>query len=187
MSRLYQIIDRDRNGKMSGDEIQAALHLPAHAQSLSRLIIDYASEWCYRSRTWDPLDEMLGHSGSTPHLNWLAEKERIKQLSWWDEVAEKVGLESWPKVCHFHPVGLVGQFSIAHPLAITHVQLKQIFPAADDADIEVVLNEINGRLIEFKLDTRLRQRHFFAQIEGLVTRRENEAKLFERGLKCDCH
>jgi len=168
MSRLHAIIDRDRNGKMTGDEIQTAFNLPAHAQAISQLIVDYASEWCYSSRTWDPFDEMLGHSGSTPHLNWLAEKERIKQLSWWDEVAVKVGLESWPKVCHFHPVGLVGQFLTTHPLAITHAQLKQIFPAADDGDIEVVLNEINGRLIEFKLDTRLRQRHFFAQIKGEV-------------------
>ena len=31
-----------------------------------------------------------------------------------------------------------------------------------------MLNEINGRLTEFKLDTRLRQRHFFAQIKGEV-------------------
>ncbi|WP_341522389.1 hypothetical protein AABC73_02890 [Pseudomonas sp. G.S.17] len=168
MSRLFAIIDRDRDGKMSGDEIQAALNLPAHAQSISQLIIDYETEWVHRPRKWDAMDEMLGHSGSTPHLNWLAEKERIKQLSWWDEVAEKVGLDSWAKVCHFHPVGLVGCFLTAHPLEITHAQLKQIFPAADDWDIEIVLNEINGRLVEFKLDTRLRQRHFFAQIKGEV-------------------
>ncbi|WP_341522386.1 hypothetical protein AABC73_02875 [Pseudomonas sp. G.S.17] len=112
MSRLFEIIDRDRDGKMSGDEIQAALNLPAHAQSISQLIIDYETEWAHRPRKWDAMDEMLGHSGSTPHLNWQAEKERIKQLSWWDEVAEKVGLDSWAKVCHFHPVGLVGQFRV---------------------------------------------------------------------------
>ncbi|WP_341520834.1 hypothetical protein AABC73_21305 [Pseudomonas sp. G.S.17] len=43
MSRLFDIIDRD--GKISGDEIQAALNLPAHAQSISQLIIDYETEW----------------------------------------------------------------------------------------------------------------------------------------------
>ncbi|WP_341520832.1 hypothetical protein AABC73_21295 [Pseudomonas sp. G.S.17] len=120
MSRLFEIIDRDRDGKMSGDEIQAALNLPAHAQSISQLIIDYETEWVHRPRKWDAMDEMLGHSGSTPHLNWLAEKERIKQLSWWDEVAEKVGLDSWAKVCHFHPVGLVGCF--AKPSGLINVE-----------------------------------------------------------------
>jgi predicted chitinase len=65
-------------------------------------------------------------------------------------------------------VGLLGCFSVANPLEITHEQLKQIFPAADEDDIDVVLNEINGRLAEFKLDTRLRQRHFFAQVKGEV-------------------
>jgi predicted chitinase len=98
----------------------------------------------------------------------LAEKERLKQLSWWDETATKVGLPAHGKVFHFHPVGLVGCFSTGNPLEITFVQLKQIFPRATDHDIDVVLNEINGRLVEFKLDTRLRQRHFFAQIKGEV-------------------
>jgi hypothetical protein len=60
------------------------------------------------------LDEMLGHSGSTPHLNWLAEKQRIKELSWWEEVAKKVGLPSWGKAYHFHPIGLAGNFQMAN-------------------------------------------------------------------------
>lgn len=69
---------------------------------------------------------------------------------------------------HFHPVGLVGSFETSNPLAITAEQLKQIFPSATDGDVSSVLMEINGRLADFKLDTRLRQRHFFAQIKGEV-------------------
>jgi len=38
-NRLYDIIDRDRDGKMTAEELQAAIGLPAHAQSLSQLII----------------------------------------------------------------------------------------------------------------------------------------------------
>ena len=110
-SRLYDIIDRNHDGKMTAEELQAAMCLPAHAQSLSHLIIHYESEWHYKPQKWDALDEVLGHSGSTPHLNWLAEKERIKQISWWNEVAPKVGLPAHGKVYHFHPVGLVGRFS----------------------------------------------------------------------------
>ncbi|MGZ0718154.1 hypothetical protein [Pseudomonas palleroniana] len=166
-SRLYDIIDHNRDGRITAAELQAAIRRPAHAQSISRLIIHTESEWS-RPNKWDGLDELLGHSGATPHLSWLAEKQRINALCWWEEVAPKLGLPANGAVFHFHPVGLVGQFCAVNPLAITPAQLKQIFPLADDADIEVVLNEINGRLAEFKLDTRLRQRHFFAQIKGEV-------------------
>lgn len=111
-SRLYDIIDRDHDGKMTAEELQAAISLPAHAQSLSQLIIHYESEWHYKPQKWDTLDKVLGHSGSTPHLNWLAEKERIKQMSWWDEVATKVGLPAHGQVYHLHPVGLHGRFMV---------------------------------------------------------------------------
>ena len=109
-NRLYDIIDRDRDGKMTAEELQAAIGLPAHAQSLSQLIIFYESEWRHEPHKWDALDAVLGHSGSTPLLNWLAEKERIKQISWWNEVAPGVGLPVHGRVYHLHPVGLVGQF-----------------------------------------------------------------------------
>lgn len=166
--RLYDIIGLDRDNKITAEKLQAALRVPAHAQSISQLIICCESEWYYKPQKWDGLDEMFGHGGSTPHTNWLAEKERIKQLSWWGEVADKVGLPADGKVCHLHPIGMVGWFSVVNPLMITSVQLKQIFLGASDDDVEIVLREINGRLVEFKLDTRLRQRHFFAQIKGEV-------------------
>lgn len=111
-SRLYEIIDRNRDGKMTAVELQAALRLPAHAQAISQLIIRKESEWFHQSQIWDALDELLGHSGSTPHLNWLAEKQRIEQLSWWAEVAKGVGLPSWGKAYHFHPIGLAGNFLV---------------------------------------------------------------------------
>lgn len=109
-SRLYDIIDRDRDNKLDGEELQAAIRLPAHAQSISKLIVQCESEWYYKSQSWDALDEILGRTGSTPHVNWLAEKERIKQLSWWGEVADKVGLPADGKVYHFHPIGMAGAF-----------------------------------------------------------------------------
>jgi hypothetical protein len=111
--RLFDIIDRDHDGKMTAEELQTALNVPAHAQSISQLIVLKESEWFHRPQKWDALDELLGHSGSTPHVNWLAEKERIKALCWWDEVMEKVGLPEDGKVYHFHPVGVGGNFSSA--------------------------------------------------------------------------
>jgi hypothetical protein len=117
-SRLFNIIDPNRDGQITADELQAALRLPAHAQAIAQMIIRKESEWFHRAHVWDVLDEMLGHSGSTPHLNWLAEKQRIKELSWWEEVADKVGLPSWGKAYHFHPVGLVGKFTSLDELKI---------------------------------------------------------------------
>ncbi|MEB2516419.1 glycoside hydrolase family 19 protein [Pseudomonas sp. YuFO20] len=110
-SRLYEIIDRNRDGKMTATELQAALELPAHAQSISQMILYKESEWFHQPKIWDALDELLGHSGSTPHLNWLAEKQRIAEMGWWKEVTEQVGLPSWGSAYHFHPVGMMGHFS----------------------------------------------------------------------------
>lgn len=109
-SRLYAIIDSNRDGQLGTEEIRAALGIPARAQSISQLVIRYESEWHYRQPRWDALDELLGHTTSTPHLNWIAEKERIKKISWWSEVAGKVGLPEGGNVYHLHPIGLVAAF-----------------------------------------------------------------------------
>ncbi|QXH63910.1 hypothetical protein [Pseudomonas azerbaijanorientalis] len=109
--RLCDIIHRNCDGKMTADELQAALRLPAKAQAISQLVLRKESEWFYKEQKWDALDELLGHSGSTPHLNWVAEKQRIEQMGWWSEVAERVGLPPWGRPYHFHPLGLVGLFA----------------------------------------------------------------------------
>ncbi|WP_282371809.1 hypothetical protein [Pseudomonas sp. PS02290] len=108
--RLFDIIDRNRDGKLSGSEIQAALRLPAHAQSISQLIVRYQSEWHHVPGKWDALDDLLGHGGSTPNRNWLAEKQRIRELTWWAEVAGQLGLPADGKLHHLHPIGLIGCF-----------------------------------------------------------------------------
>ncbi|WP_207885643.1 hypothetical protein [Pseudomonas sp. 30_B] len=109
--RLYDLIpDGDANGKMTANELQAGLRLPAVAQSISQLVIHYESEWYYEAQKWDSLDELLGHSGSTPNPNWAAGKERMRKLSWWSEVAASLGLPGNGEVFHFHPVGLVSRF-----------------------------------------------------------------------------
>ncbi|VVO46941.1 hypothetical protein PS862_00100 [Pseudomonas fluorescens] len=109
-TRLYDIIDANRDGRMTAEELRTAISLPAHAQSISQLIVNCESEWYHKPGKWDRLDEVLGHSGSTPHLNWLAEKQRIRQMCWWGEVAAGVGLPAHGEVYYFHPVGLVSSF-----------------------------------------------------------------------------
>ncbi|WP_371369519.1 transglycosylase SLT domain-containing protein [Pseudomonas sp. QL9] len=109
-SRLFEIIDRNRDGRMTADELQKALELPAHAQSISRLVIHCENEWHWNPQKWNELDEILGHTPSTPHTNWFSEKSRIEQMCWWNEVAAKVGLPVDGRVWHFHPIGGVGNF-----------------------------------------------------------------------------
>jgi predicted chitinase len=166
-SRLYEIIDRNRDGKMTATELQAALELPAHAQSISQMILYKESEWFHQPKVWDALDDLLGHSGSTPHLNWLAEKQRIAEMGWWKEVAEQVGLPSWGSAYHFHPIGLMGIFS-CNRFKFTLEVMKRIYPELSESrygDLQKIADELNGNIDFFKLDTPLRRTHFFAQIK----------------------
>ncbi|VVO57052.1 hypothetical protein PS874_00466 [Pseudomonas fluorescens] len=162
-SRLYDIIDRNRDGKMTAEELQAALRLPAHAQAISQLILRKESEWFHQPKKWDALDELLGHSGSTPHLNWLAEKQRIKEISWWGEVADKVGLPSWGRPYHFHPIGLAGLFSETQEL-ITMEMLKAADPQGTSNYHQEILPYLNMYAPTYKIDTPLRIVHFLAQV-----------------------
>lgn len=109
--RLSHLIpDGDANGKMTANELQTGLRLSAVAQSISQLVIHYESEWYYEAQKWDSLDELLGHSGSTPNPNWVVSKKRVRKLSWWSEVAASLGLPGNGEVFHFHPVALLGSF-----------------------------------------------------------------------------
>ncbi|MEX6667322.1 hypothetical protein [Pseudomonas sp. W2-17] len=164
--RLFDIIDRNRDGKLSGNEIQAALRLPAHAQSISQLIVRYQSEWHHTPGKWDALDDLLGHGGATPNLNWLAEKERIKAMSWWAEVAGQLGLPVDGKVHHLHAVGLLSSFQGSGFTFSLEAMLK-LYPRLDSnrhKDLTTIADELNAKIEVYKLDTPLRRAHFFAQI-----------------------
>ncbi len=52
------------------------------------------------------------------------------------------------------------------PSFITPAQLKQMFPDSSILDRYIIAREVNAKADEFKLDTALRQRHFFTQIKG---------------------
>lgn len=106
-ARLHQLIDRNGNGIVTANELRSVIRTPAGAQALSKLVVNYESEWRYVAHKWDALDGVFGHSGSTPNVNWLTEKERIRHLSWWGEVAAKLWLPADGRVYHFNPMGLL--------------------------------------------------------------------------------
>lgn len=110
-TRLFDLIDQDRDGQLTSQEVQAAIALPSLAQSLAQLIIHYESEWYWRPGKWDALDKLFGDTSSTPNENWRAEKQRIQKLCWWSEVADKLGLPIRGAVWHMQPIGIIGNFN----------------------------------------------------------------------------
>ena len=147
---------------------------------------NFETKWRYTPHKWDALDEVLGHSGSTPHLNWLAEKERIKQMSWWGKVATKVGLPADGQVYHLHPVGLVGRFH-ASERRITVEFLEKVTGKSGDwftgrgggrrfvrefeerysriyrYDKYEFVSQLNEALERYKIITPYQQAHFISQ------------------------
>ncbi|WP_152224120.1 hypothetical protein [Pseudomonas sp. SCB32] len=164
--RLFDIIDANRDGKIEAQEVQLALGIPAYAQSISQLVIHYESEWYYQKRKWDALDKVLGHTGSTPILNWVAEKTRIKELSWWGEVAERGILTRGGEAYFLHPLWLNGVFltECACGRDITKEELKKISPGTSDDVIDANLSSINQGFNQFHITTCRQKAHFLAQV-----------------------
>lgn len=118
-NRLFDLIGRGPNpGEvMSAEQLQQALRLPAQAQSVSRLAIYSESDWYWRPGKWDVLDDLYGHRSLAPHINWLAEKERIESLSWWHAVALNLALPTDGQVWHLNPISIIGLLSEKrHPI-----------------------------------------------------------------------
>ncbi|RBH52921.1 MULTISPECIES: hypothetical protein [Pseudomonas] len=105
--RLYNLIDTDKDDKLTANEIRAALAKPWFAQSISQLVTKYESEWYYKAEKWDALDELMGHTAAQPNVSWVAEKKRIEKLAWWGDLAGKEGIGEGGKIWHFHPVGML--------------------------------------------------------------------------------
>lgn len=112
IARLYDIVDADKDGVLTREEIRAALGKPWHAQVLGQLISKYESEWFWNKSKWDELDPLLAEEPGKQNPIWEIEKQRIEALSWWKELAGKHGMHVDGKAWHFQPIGLAGNFSV---------------------------------------------------------------------------
>ncbi|VEA64676.1 Predicted chitinase [Serratia plymuthica] len=168
MSRFYKgmidKMDTDKDGQLSERELFVALHHPEMGvrDIVSRMIVKHESEW-------------FGGSG---HQKWTAffqdydtlridiAKKWLDDMEWMSQVEPfTAGKAVW----HMHPVMFLGAIgAVANDDGVTYEQLKIIFPQATDSDLNAVVEELRGRLTEFKLDTPTRLRHFFSQIKGEV-------------------
>ncbi|WP_028620465.1 hypothetical protein [Pseudomonas sp. Ant30-3] len=166
--RLYNIIDTDKNDKLTVTEIRAALAKPWFAQSVSSLATKYESEWLYKSEKWDALDELMGHTASYPNVNWVAEKKRIEKLGWWGELVGNEGLSADGRVWHIHSIGLIQNFASVSSELISKVQMEKMFPSSSDGKREEVREIFNRYAARFEINTPARIAQFFAQVKTEV-------------------
>lgn len=116
-TRLYDIIDSNRDNKLTADEIRAALERPWHAQSIAQLITRYESEWLLNKEKWDELDPLMRHVPPIhSNQNWVNEKQRIEKLSWWDKLAGKHGISAGRKSWHINPISMLTVYGSKHEL-----------------------------------------------------------------------
>ncbi|BDB26153.1 lytic transglycosylase domain-containing protein [Cupriavidus sp. P-10] len=148
-------------GRVTARAIQSAMHVPSLAQALSHVILRYESEWGGDMSRWEALTPLMRNARD----NWQRELQRIKKLQWWDEVKGKVtGFPTSPTVQHIHPIALIANFRPASG-KITMEILKMLFPGASNENLRIIADELNPILADYKLNTKLRLSHFFAQIK----------------------
>ncbi|CCP01868.1 hypothetical protein BN439_0779 [Erwinia amylovora Ea644] len=151
MSRFYKgmmdKMDSDKDGQLSERELFSALHHPEMGvrDIVSRMIVKHESKW-------------FGGSG---HQKWTAFFQDCDTLridiakKWLDDMEWMSRVEpftSGKAVWHMHPVMFLDAIG-ANDEGVTYIQLKIIFPQATDSDLNTVVEELRGRLTEFKLDT----------------------------------
>ncbi|MGF6260797.1 putative chitinase [Paraburkholderia youngii] len=161
MTSIYQALNLAGDRAQAADDLRNASSDPWTALRMSRLIIQHESEWANPDK-WKQLIAAI-EQRTGPKPEHVEEQKRIEKLVWWDAV--KAGLTDFPasNVFHIHPIGLVGNF-FRGGFQFTREMMRHIFPSADAATLEVVIDELNNSIDLFKLDTSLRREHFFAQI-----------------------
>lgn len=106
----------------------------------------------------------MEHTEEDPNPQWVKEKERIKKLCWWSEMAGKQGINEDGKVWHFQPAGLIATLHIQKQLLVTKDQLAAIMLSAPEETIDKYLLPINHTLSTFEINTPLRIAHFLSQV-----------------------
>lgn len=129
--RLFKIIDQPndegiRDKELTSLEIKKALEKPWLAQQLSLLITHYESEWFWKDTKWNELDSLMASPPEQANADWEKEKQRIKNLSWWSELAEKHGITAAGQAWHINPSSIIRNFKRLNT-SICGCQLGKIF------------------------------------------------------------
>ncbi|MBX8548027.1 chitinase [Pseudomonas cichorii] len=158
---LFAKIDKNNDKEVSSDELSEALKNKDTRDQWSKLIAYHPTEWKDKSGSakWSKLDTLLEESPKT----LKHEKERIDKYVFWDELSGKAAIGE-SLVWHFHPVEFVSNALTQSSTKLTLAMLKKVFTTGDSSKLQQLVDELNPRLAEYKLDTALRLSHFFAQV-----------------------
>lgn len=172
--KLYDVIDADKKDGLTTDELRAALKKPWLAQTISRVIARYESEWGGEMSKWDELDSHMGDKAN----DWAKEKGRIKELQWWNDLKGKNGLPGEATMFHMHPIGLIANFtSTPGCCELTTANFREIFgdrkifnhknmPTDGDsyeASIDKFVELMNSAFTKYGFENCLHKQHFLAQ------------------------
>ncbi|MDI3291312.1 hypothetical protein [Polyangium sp. 15x6] len=100
---LLALVDKNNDGKVTAEEIKAAVADPAIAQKLRRLACLHPTEWAGEI---PGLDRLSGPPWNLDGASLATTREYIKQLGFWGD-ASSAGLPAKDKVWHLHPIGLI--------------------------------------------------------------------------------
>ena len=120
VTKLEKAIDTSHDGKITAQELKAAQQLPWLAEALSHLVVRCESEWGGGPGKWNDLSPLM------KKLLWLwqSELERINKLQWWEQVASVEGFPNAPTPWHFHPVGLIGNFTGGASITLEEARVR---------------------------------------------------------------
>ncbi|MCP1605506.1 glycoside hydrolase family 19 protein [Pseudomonas citronellolis] len=167
--RLYDIIDTNNDEKLTPEEIRNALGKPWHAQSISRLIIQYESEWYADPglSKWEALNCYIMKTGKK---NWEQEKNRIRTLIFWKTPGLEVGIAPSMLANHIHPIELITCFS-RNPELINIDKFLELY-----ISIHSTFNEAQPN---FESNSRENLREFLKNINKYYTENNDKPNIYE--------
>lgn len=133
--KLHGFMTRGGDGSSAANDLRQAASSRWIAERLARAIARHDSEWSSNSLAkWKELKRVL----QTPENagQWEQELVRIEKLAWWEQVSGKI--EDFPassKVCHLHPVAMVGNHIKNSGLYIFHVSIGEYIISKESIEL----------------------------------------------------
>ncbi|MDR0182130.1 hypothetical protein [Lysobacter arvi] len=116
--QLRRMLDTDKDGQISEEELDAALRDRSKAAHIARIIVRHDSEWAMEpaKRQQSAVESIAELLGFDAVQRVREEMPRAPKLPWWDEVAAGVkGFPKNPRVYHFHAGGVAGMLGEKSP------------------------------------------------------------------------
>lgn len=167
---VYEDLDKfgDQNDEVNSADFPTALRNTKLRNYWSKLVAYHPSEWKGKSDStkWAKLTELLVESPEVLRH----EKNRIDNLIFMDDPALQSQQFGEGALWHFHPIAFLGNvISPKNKINVTVAMLKKVFEglkntAEKDDLLAEIASQINENCESYKLDTKLRLSHFFAQV-----------------------